>query len=75
MLTLMVSLCLGVIIKQESEVFIENALCSSEWIDNTLKLISYKYIPLWDLWSQFLLLTELQYERLLDDKNNFTINL
>lgn len=53
MLTLMVCLRLGAIIKQEWQVFITNALCGREWIDNTLKLISYKYIPLEDLWSQF----------------------
>lgn len=53
MLTLMVCLRLGAIIKQEWQVFIANALCCPEWIDNTAKLISYKYIPPEDLWTQY----------------------
>lgn len=48
MLTLMVCLRLGAIMKQEHK-----SLCGPQWTDNTLKLISYKYIPLQDLWSQF----------------------
>lgn len=74
MLTLMVCLRLGAIIKQEWQVFITKALCGPEWIDNTLKLISYKYIPLEDLWSQSDCSLKWNNEKLLNDKNNFVIN-
>lgn len=73
MLTLMVCLRLGAIIKQEWQVFITKALCGPQWIDNTLKLISYKYIPLQDLWSQFNCSLKWNNEILLNDKNNLII--
>lgn len=74
MLTPMVCLRTGAIIKQEWQVFITNALCDSQWIDNTLKLISYKYIPLEDLWRQVDCSLKWNNEKPLNDKINSKIH-